>query len=64
MLHSLSEDYWAPHPQTGVFGPPTTQHNPVPSDTSGGGAKEGSVLELKVWFRHVELEDPEKPHSL
>ncbi|XP_004143665.1 late embryogenesis abundant protein At5g17165 [Cucumis sativus] len=61
----LSEDYWVPHPETGVFGPPKAHHNSstVPNDTSAGG-NEGSVLNLKAWFRHNGLEDLEKPHTL
>lgn len=54
------EEYWAPHPKTGVFGPAT-------DDTPGSGripgaqvrGDEGSVLEQKAFFRP--LEDLEKP---
>ena len=65
-----SGKYWAPHPQTGVFGPPADQATPPP--TAGGDrvfhskadASTGSVLEEKAWFRPTSLEDLEKPHSL
>ncbi|KAG7981027.1 hypothetical protein I3843_05G211800 [Carya illinoinensis] len=63
-----SETYWAPHPQTGVFGPPAEQNSAAasesgsPSPTVDGG--EGSVLEEKAWFRHSSVEDSEKPHTL
>lgn len=59
------DKYWAPHPQTGVFGP-AAEH----SHTAGG--KDGSspadigegasVLEQKAWFRPTSIEDLEKPH--
>ncbi|CAM8988709.1 unnamed protein product [Rhodiola kirilowii] len=54
-----SDKYWAPNPNTGVFGPE--------SDTQPGGATKGhstagqnSVLEEKAWFRPTSLEDLEK----
>ncbi|KAA0055104.1 uncharacterized protein E6C27_scaffold231G00300 [Cucumis melo var. makuwa] len=64
--HNLSDNYWVPHPQTGVFGPPKAHHDSstLPNDTSAGGNEGGSVLNLKAWFRHNGLEDLEKPHSL
>ncbi|KAH6813632.1 hypothetical protein C2S51_022650 [Perilla frutescens var. frutescens] len=54
------DEYWAPHPKTGVFGPAT-------DDTPGSGrdpgvqasAEGGSVLEQKAFFRP--LEDLDKP---
>ncbi|XAR52101.1 hypothetical protein NMG60_11020002 [Bertholletia excelsa] len=62
VIQPESEKYWAPHPQTGVFGPATGQ-NPatggnrgIPSSVNGG---EDSVLEQKAFFRP--LEDLEKP---
>ncbi|RDX65143.1 Late embryogenesis abundant protein, partial [Mucuna pruriens] len=61
-----SGKYWAPHPQTGVFGPPGDQVAAA-SGTSGGFHSEattGSVLEEKAWFRPTSLEDLEKPHTL
>lgn len=67
-----SDKYWAPHPQTGVFGP--AANNGAPPATMGGernfhsaadgnaGAGADSVLEEKAWFRPVSLEDTEKPN--
>lgn len=52
-----SDKYWAPHPQTGVFGPPG-EH----ATASTTNATAGSVLEEKAWFRPSSLEDLEKPH--
>ncbi|XP_055825718.1 late embryogenesis abundant protein At5g17165 [Solanum dulcamara] len=62
VLEAQSEKYWAPHPQTGVFGP-------VATDTSGGecglhsspaaAAAAESILEQKTFFRP--LEDLDKP---
>ncbi|KAI3457886.1 hypothetical protein Pfo_014549 [Paulownia fortunei] len=54
------EEYWAPHPQTGVFGP-ATNDNPGPGGGSGVHASAGadSVLEQKAFFRP--LEDLDKP---
>ncbi|XP_077247412.1 late embryogenesis abundant protein At5g17165-like [Tasmannia lanceolata] len=61
VIEPQSEKYWAPHPKTGVFGPP--DHNgsaggdhltqPLPPD--------GSVMELTAWFRP--LEDVDKPQQ-
>ncbi|XAR58164.1 hypothetical protein NMG60_11026569 [Bertholletia excelsa] len=62
VIQPESEKYWAPHPQTGVFGPATEQ-NPATSGERGfqsypsGG--EDSVLEQKAFFRPQE--DLEKP---
>lgn len=55
-----SGKYWAPHPQTGVFGPPGEQATPPPATDAS--AAPGSVLEEKAWFRPSSLEDLEKPH--
>ncbi|KAL2349407.1 hypothetical protein Fmac_003407 [Flemingia macrophylla] len=72
VIHATqSGKYWAPHPQTGIFGPPGDQVGAAPS-TSGGERSfhsdsevtTGSVLEEKAWFRPTSLEDCEKPHSL
>ncbi|CAI9302231.1 unnamed protein product [Lactuca saligna] len=56
-----SEQYWAPHPKTGVFGP-------VDEGDSGGAAGseaagvDGSVLEEKAFFRPSEnLDKPVHP---
>ncbi|CAA2975420.1 Hypothetical predicted protein [Olea europaea subsp. europaea] len=57
LIAPQSDKYWAPNPQTGVFGP-ETDHNPTagsPITASG----EDSVLEQKAFFRP--LEDLEKP---
>ncbi|TKY71085.1 hypothetical protein E2542_SST07380 [Spatholobus suberectus] len=69
VIHATqSGKYWAPHPQTGVFGPPGDQVASPP--TSGGersfhsDATTDSVLEEKAWFRPTSLEDLEKPHTL
>ncbi|KAL5769868.1 hypothetical protein ACOSP7_014022 [Xanthoceras sorbifolium] len=67
VIQPESDKYWAPHPQTGVFGP-ATEHG-----ASAGGeqdlhspanGRDQSVLEEKAWFRPTSLEDLEKPlHS-
>ncbi|XP_019257976.1 PREDICTED: uncharacterized protein LOC109236236 isoform X2 [Nicotiana attenuata] len=49
-----SDKYWTPHPQTGVFGPPT--HHIICGDP---GYPVDSVLEQMVFFR--DREDLEKP---
>ncbi|KAG5061600.1 hypothetical protein JHK87_002629 [Glycine soja] len=57
-----SGKYWAPHPQTGVFGPPGgagDEAASAPTSTSTSDA-----LEEKAWFRPTSLEDFEKPHTL
>ena len=61
-----SDKYWAPHPQTGVFGPPTENLNFQPSSAAStvNAATAASVLEEKAWFRPTSLEDLEKPHHL
>lgn len=60
-----SETYWAPHPQTGVFGPPaehTTTAGERGFHSSAADVGQDSVLEQQAWFRHTGLEDLEKPH--
>ncbi|KAE8692564.1 Pentatricopeptide repeat-containing protein, putative isoform 1 [Hibiscus syriacus] len=63
VIQLQSDKYWAPNPQTGVFGPAAGQLN-----ASGGGEQgirsggENSVLEEKAWFRPTSIEDLEKPH--
>uniref|UniRef100_A0A2P2KAA4 Uncharacterized protein MANES_08G164900 n=1 Tax=Rhizophora mucronata TaxID=61149 RepID=A0A2P2KAA4_RHIMU len=67
VIQPQSEEYWSPHPQTGVFGP-ATDHKPVAgsgeqflsSPTNFG--EDGSELEEKAWFRPTSLQDVEKPH--
>ncbi|KAJ0013606.1 hypothetical protein Pint_21474 [Pistacia integerrima] len=65
VIQPLSDKYWEPHPQTGVFGPA------VENRAGAGGEREyysspangsgESVLEEKAWFRPTSLEDLEKP---
>ncbi|KAG6435040.1 hypothetical protein SASPL_106689 [Salvia splendens] len=52
------DEYWAPHPKTGVFGP-ATDENLRPGSSAEGTSDGGSVLEEKAFFRP--LEDLEKP---
>lgn len=62
VIQSDSEKYWAPHPQTGVFGPPGEQ-NPAAAigfHTSAESANGDSVLEQKAFFRPLEDLDFEK----
>ncbi|CAI9087068.1 OLC1v1021039C1 [Oldenlandia corymbosa var. corymbosa] len=64
VIQPKSDQYWAPHPKTGVFGPAMEQnpaversfHNSTVSTTT---AAEDSVLEQKTFFRpHEDLEKP------
>ncbi|KAK6936566.1 hypothetical protein RJ641_033596 [Dillenia turbinata] len=63
VIQSQSDTYWAPHPQTGVFGPAEERgfrSAPPNGDNPNGNGDSGeSVLELKAWFRP--LEDVDKP---
>lgn len=63
VIEAQSENYWAPHPQTGVFGPATDHEGGdqviLSSPAENGGSK--SVLEQKAWFRP--LEDVEMPRT-
>ncbi|KAJ4721457.1 Hydrogen peroxide-induced 1 [Melia azedarach] len=65
VIQPQSEKYWAPHPQTGVFGPEAagagSGFNSSPA-TANGHNNSDSVLEEKAWFRPTSLEDLEKPH--
>ncbi|XP_057462822.1 late embryogenesis abundant protein At5g17165-like [Actinidia eriantha] len=54
-----SDKYWAPHPQTGVFGPATEHSQVAGGELSSSNGREDSVLEQKAFFRP--LEDLEKP---
>ncbi|KAG6402929.1 hypothetical protein SASPL_135143 [Salvia splendens] len=55
-----SDEYWAPHPKTGVFGPATDENPGLGRNPGGeGGTDGGSVLEEKAFFRP--LKDLEKP---
>ncbi|KAK9095615.1 hypothetical protein Scep_027084 [Stephania cephalantha] len=57
VIEPESDKYWAPHPQTGVFGPASDPNNAAPASTSNRNGGE-TVLEQKAWFRP--LEDVEK----
>ncbi|XP_011075823.1 uncharacterized protein LOC105160234 isoform X2 [Sesamum indicum] len=60
VIPAQPEEYWAPHPQTGVFGP-ASEDKPgasVHANGSDSGRAE-SVLEEKAFFRP--LEDLDKP---
>ncbi|KAM7264399.1 hypothetical protein ACFE04_002082 [Oxalis oulophora] len=58
MIDAPSSQYWAPHPQTGVFTPPGDGEGTA----SSGGAYHNLMSEEKAWFRPTSLEDIEKPH--
>lgn len=59
------DKYWAPHPQTGVFGP-AAEHSHTAGGEGGSSPVDigegASVLEQKAWFRPTSIEDLEKPH--
>ena len=61
VIQSDSEKYWAPDPQTGVFGPPGEQNPPAGERGFHTLATEDSVLEQKAFFRPLEDLDLEKP---
>ncbi|XP_068316567.1 late embryogenesis abundant protein At5g17165-like [Pyrus communis] len=59
------DKYWAPHPDTGVFGPEaehTSSAGREDGSSPGDGGEGSSVLEQKAWFRPTSIEDLEKPH--
>ncbi|OAY44604.1 late embryogenesis abundant protein At5g17165 [Manihot esculenta] len=63
VIQQHSNKYWAPHPQTGVFGPATDSH--LAAGGEGGfstSTAKNSVLEETAWFRPTSLEDLEKPN--
>ncbi|KAI4330804.1 hypothetical protein MLD38_029053 [Melastoma candidum] len=60
VIQPESDKYWAPHPQTGVFGP-ASGHKTTTLETNPVNAGERSVLEDAAWFRPTSLEDLEKP---
>lgn len=66
VIQPQSDKYWAPHPQTGVFGPATELPSAGAGDlgfhSSPANSGQDSVLEEKAWFRPTSLEDLEKPH--
>ncbi|VVA96294.1 unnamed protein product [Arabis nemorensis] len=55
-----SDKYWSPHPQTGVFGPSTTDHSPA----ADAARQDSAVLEETAWFRPISLEDSDKTHHV
>lgn len=57
LIPEQTEEYWAPHPETGVFGPGSDDKKRVPG--VDGGSVEGSVLQQTAFFRP--LEDLDKP---
>ncbi|XP_010558651.1 PREDICTED: uncharacterized protein LOC104827220 [Tarenaya hassleriana] len=57
-----SDKYWAPHPQTGVFGPTTDQGSAAMAAAVAEQRGQDSVLEEKAWFRPTSLEDLDKTH--
>lgn len=59
VIQPHSDEYWAPHPKTGVFGPATQLgFHSSPTHTTAD-PQQDSVLEQKAFFRP--LEDLEKP---
>lgn len=58
VLKPDSDQYWSPHPQTGVFGPSTTDH----SSTTEVARQDSAVLEETAWFRPTSVEDTDKTH--
>ncbi len=59
VIQPQSDKYWAPHPQTGVFGPASDQNQGSTGFATAANESGGSVLEEKAFFRP--LEDLEKP---
>ncbi|PKA46192.1 hypothetical protein AXF42_Ash015485 [Apostasia shenzhenica] len=69
-----SDTYWAPHPETGVFGPADEIHASCHhSDTSppthphpaaGAGEESSSALGQSVWFRPHEADERPPPDYL
>ncbi|XP_004235359.1 late embryogenesis abundant protein At5g17165 isoform X1 [Solanum lycopersicum] len=60
VIEAQSDKYWAPHPQTGVFGPADTAGAERGFHSSQATAATAeSILEQKAFFRP--LEDLEKP---
>ncbi|KAL0855809.1 hypothetical protein Bca101_060962 [Brassica carinata] len=55
-----SDKYWSPHPQTGVFGPSTSEHSPAEESAR----QDSAVLEETAWFRPTSLEDSDKTHHV
>lgn len=61
VIHPQSDKYWAPHPETGVFGPVNEETKAAGAQALPASGSEDSVLEQKAFFRPVEVEDLEKP---
>lgn len=61
VIHPQTDKYWAPHPETGVFGPDSKENQAAGSLSLPANASEDSVLEKKAFFRPLEVEDLEKP---
>lgn len=61
VIQPQPDKYWAPHPQTGVFGPVTDHPTAAAAKAANGGSY--AVEEEKAWFRPTSLEDSEKPHG-
>ncbi|KAF5198689.1 Xaa-pro aminopeptidase [Thalictrum thalictroides] len=59
-IESPSDNYWSPHPHTGVFGP-TAEHPEEGKHTQSLNEGGNTVLEQQAWFRP--LENVEKPHE-
>ncbi|CAN4085579.1 unnamed protein product [Withania somnifera] len=59
VIEAKSDKYWAPHPQTGVFGPAATDTAGVERSFHSSPATGESILEQKAFFRP--LEDLDKP---
>ncbi|KAF3678320.1 putative coiled-coil domain-containing protein 12 isoform 1 [Capsicum annuum] len=59
VIEAPSDKYWAPHPQTGVFGPAATDSAGTERGFHSSPTTAGSILEQKTFFRP--LEDLEKP---
>ncbi|XP_013585488.1 PREDICTED: uncharacterized protein LOC106294473 [Brassica oleracea var. oleracea] len=55
-----SDKYWSPHPQTGVFGPSTTDQTAA----AEAARQDSAVLEETAWFRPISLEDSDKTHHV
>ncbi|XP_022922449.1 late embryogenesis abundant protein At5g17165-like [Cucurbita moschata] len=58
-----ADKYWAPNPQTGVFGPATINPVAAVANHTANGGNYSIVEEEKAWFRPTSLEDSEKPHG-
>lgn len=66
VIQPQSDKYWAPHPQTGVFGPASELNSSAGGEQGSHSSDNGvdSILEEKAWFRPTNIEDLEKPHPV